>query len=184
MFESLVSASLHTINEDSVVAPDDASSVSQDFVSMELSQSTGEWSAAFGGRPMTGSAPLTPIPGQRQHPLHSGTFKSLHQQQQQQQSQEHSQGHHLIEASKPHRLSSEVGRVRGVPNPGQFGSLPIRYNVTPTQDSGQHLLYLRIVTPDDPPDARPYSLLKISLDQKAEVERIKEAHKSDLYLKV
>ena len=54
-----------------------------------------------------------------------------------------------------------------------MGVMPVRSATTRHRDSGQHLLYLRISTPNDPPDAKPYSLLQVARDREAERKRVK-----------
>ena len=54
-----------------------------------------------------------------------------------------------------------------------MGVMPIRSATTRHRDSGQHLLYLRISTPSDPPNAKPYSLLQVAKDRDAERKRVK-----------
>ena len=69
--------------------------------------------------------------------------------------------------------SQDVGRTLGVPYIGQYGVMPIRSATSRHRDSGQHLMYLRIQTPADPPDAKPYSLLQVAKDREAEIKRVK-----------
>jgi Leucine Rich repeat len=81
-------------------------------------------------------------------------------------------------------LSRDLGRTRGVPNITNYGALPIRSATTRFRDSAQHLMYLRVSTPDDPPDVRPYSLIQVALDQKAEIDRIRKEHQTEEYKEV
>jgi hypothetical protein len=54
-----------------------------------------------------------------------------------------------------------------------MGTMPIRSATTRHRDSGQHLIYLRVTTPNDPPNAKPYSLLQVAKDREAERKRVK-----------
>ena len=51
--------------------------------------------------------------------------------------------------------------------------MPIRSATTRHRDSGQHLIYLRVTTPNDPPNSKPYSLLQVAKDREAERKRVK-----------
>lgn len=89
--------------------------------------------------------------------------------------------------SKP-RYSADIGKTLGVPNLGNLGVMPVRTATNRHVDSAQHLLYLRVATPDDPPEARPYSLIDIAKDQREErarvlAERQKEEYKEMKRLK-
>eukprot|EP01033_Poteriospumella_lacustris_P003113 gene3113-2286_t len=50
------------------------------------------------------------------------------------------------------RLSQDLGKTVGVPHFQSIGVKPIRTSISDFADSGQHLLYLRVVTEDDPAD--------------------------------
>ena len=78
-------------------------------------------------------------------------------------------------------LSRELGLTRGVPSVGNVGIMPVRNVTNRFKDSAQHLTYLRIATPDDPPDARPISLIQIALDQRAYAEKIRAERQTPLY---
>lgn len=65
------------------------------------------------------------------------------------------------------RLSADLGKTLGVPRIPSMGTLPVRSATSPHRDSGQQLVYLRVSTPDDPPDARPYSLIEMESDRRA-----------------
>jgi hypothetical protein len=84
------------------------------------------------------------------------------------------------DANRP-RLSRELGMTRGVPNVGNVGVMPVRNTVNRFKDSAQHLTYLRVATPDDPPDARPISLIQIALDQKAYADKVRAERQTALY---
>ena len=76
-------------------------------------------------------------------------------------------------SSRQDLKSQDVGRTLGVPYIGQYGVMPIRSATSRHRDSGQHLMYLRIQTPADPPDAKPYSLLQVAKDREGEIKRVK-----------
>lgn len=78
-------------------------------------------------------------------------------------------------------LSRELGMTRNVPKIGNVGVMPVRNTVTRFKDSAQHLTYLRVATPDDPPDARPISLIQIALDQKAFADKVRAERQTPLY---
>jgi hypothetical protein len=111
---------------------------------------------------------------------------------------------------KPTRRSEDIGKTIGVPNIGNIGMLnlfssivfyiysfiylyyiyipclyvgvmPLRGEVSRMKDTGQHMLYLRVATPDDPPDMRPYSLVKVGADYRDERARIKAERQTNEY---
>lgn len=84
------------------------------------------------------------------------------------------------ETNRP-TLSRELGMTRGVPTIPNVGVMPVRNTVSRFKDSAQHLTYLRIATPDDPPEARPISLIRIALDQKAYADKIRAERQLPLY---
>lgn len=61
-------------------------------------------------------------------------------------------------------LSVDLGRRLGPPKLYSMGVMPVRSATSRFRDSGNHLAYLRISTPDDPPDVRPYSIFQIEKD--------------------
>lgn len=83
-----------------------------------------------------------------------------------------------------HKRSCDLGKTLGVPSLGHFGTLPIRTHMNSYSDSGQHQLYLRIVTPDDPPSAAPYPILKVIKDKEKTRERIVEKHHQPMFVMV
>jgi len=68
------------------------------------------------------------------------------------------------EAEEKPLLSVDLGRRLGPPKLYSMGVMPIRSATSRFRDSGNHLAYLRISTPDDPPDVRPYSIFQIEKD--------------------
>lgn len=82
---------------------------------------------------------------------------------------------------KPTRRSEDIGKTIGVPNVGNIGVMPLRGEVSRMKDTGQHMLYLRVATPDDPPDMRPYSLVKVGADYRDERARIKAERQTTEY---
>eukprot|EP01039_Chlorochromonas_danica_P011098 gene11098-12361_t len=71
------------------------------------------------------------------------------------------------------RLSKDLGKMVSIPNIQHIGMKPVRTNVSDYGDSNEHLLYLKIATEDDPPDAKPTSLVRIGLDHFAEKEKLR-----------
>jgi Ran GTPase-activating protein (RanGAP) involved in mRNA processing and transport len=86
-----------------------------------------------------------------------------------------------ILSKKDRRLSANLGKTLGIPNITSIGIKPIRTKVSGEVDSGQHLMYLRVATEHDPEDARPTSLIKIGLDNRAERERIMKERQDPRY---
>ena len=84
-------------------------------------------------------------------------------------------------SSSSKRLSENYGKTLGVPQIKSMGIRPIRTSISNYADSGEHLMYLRVATEDDPEGTRPYSLVKIALDKQAERERIKKERQSRQY---
>ena len=68
------------------------------------------------------------------------------------------------EAEEKPLLSVDLGRRLGPPKLFSMGVMPVRSATSRYRDSGNHLAYLRISTPDDPPDVRPYSIFQIEKD--------------------
>jgi Ran GTPase-activating protein (RanGAP) involved in mRNA processing and transport len=66
-------------------------------------------------------------------------------------------------------------------NASQLGDQLVR---TQANDSQEHLLDLRVATEDDPKKSRPYSMVKIGLDHRAERERVRMERQSAQYRKV
>jgi hypothetical protein len=77
--------------------------------------------------------------------------------------------------------SRDVGKTTSIPNLKNMGVRPIRTSISAQKDSAQHLLYLRIATPFDPPDERPYSILKVGQDYIEEGKRVRESRKHAQY---
>jgi hypothetical protein len=69
--------------------------------------------------------------------------------------------------------SRDVGKTISIPNLKNMGVRPIRTSISSQKDSAQHLMYLRIATPFDPPDERPYSILKVGQDYIDEGKRVR-----------
>jgi hypothetical protein len=84
-------------------------------------------------------------------------------------------------SSSSKRLSQNYGKILGVPQIKSRGIRPIRTSISSFADSGEHLMYLRVATEDDPEESRPYPLIKIALDKRAERERIKRERQSAQY---
>jgi hypothetical protein len=61
--------------------------------------------------------------------------------------------------------NTDLAKTRGVPKIPSTGIRPIRSASGGYRDSGQHIGYLGIVTPDDPAGARPLSLVEIAKQQ-------------------
>jgi len=93
----------------------------------------------------------------------------------------HSPYRRYFDDSDRPKLSRELGMTRGVPNVGNVGVMPVRNTVSRFKDSAQHLTYLRVATPDDPPEARPVSLIQIALDQKAFADKVRAERQTPLY---
>lgn len=79
------------------------------------------------------------------------------------------------------RLSQDLGKTVGVPHFQSIGVKPIRTSISDFADSGQHLLYLRVVTEDDPADVRPTSLVKIGLDREKQRQTLKAQRQTSHY---
>ena len=62
-------------------------------------------------------------------------------------------------------MSKDLGKTRGIPKIPTMGIRPIRSATGKFRDSNNHIGYLRIATPDDPPEARPISLVEIAKQQ-------------------
>lgn len=77
--------------------------------------------------------------------------------------------------------SRDVGKTTSIPNLKNMGVRPIRTSISAQKDSAQHLLYLRIATPFDPPDERPYSILKVGQDYIEEGKRVREKRQHAQY---
>jgi len=60
--------------------------------------------------------------------------------------------------------AKDLGHTLMIPKLGASGIRPIRSATSRHRDSGTHLMYLRISTPDDAEGARPVSLMKIARD--------------------
>ena len=56
--------------------------------------------------------------------------------------------------------SKGLGKVLGVPYLGTRGATPVRRGLSPSAD-GNHLFYMRVVSPADPPEAKPYPVLLV-----------------------
>ena len=62
----------------------------------------------------------------------------------------------------PVKPSAALGKTRGIPHIGSYaGSQPIRSATSRHRDSGNHLMYLRVLTPADPPGTTPYPIVKV-----------------------
>lgn len=86
-----------------------------------------------------------------------------------------------IATLKNRRLSQDYGKTLGVPHIKSMGIRPIRTSISAYADSGQHLMYLRVATEDDPDDTRPYSIIKIGLDKRDERDRIRQSRQTEAY---
>jgi Ran GTPase-activating protein (RanGAP) involved in mRNA processing and transport len=82
---------------------------------------------------------------------------------------------------KTPKLSSEIGKTLGIPHIASMGVMPVRSATTKYRDSAQNLIYLRVSTPDDPPEQRPYSLINIELDRQAERLRVEASRQTEEY---
>jgi hypothetical protein len=78
-------------------------------------------------------------------------------------------------------LSKDLGKTRGVPAIPSMGIRPIRSVTSTHRDSGKHLTYLRIATPDDPHEQRPISLMEIAKTQKEHVDKIRAERQTEVY---
>ena len=78
-------------------------------------------------------------------------------------------------------LSKDLGKTMGVPNIPTTGIRPIRSATTQFRDSGQHIGYLRIATPDDPPTQRPISLMEIAKQQKEFKAKVAQERQGEVY---
>lgn len=86
----------------------------------------------------------------------------------------------IVNIGRPIR-SRDVGKTISIPNIRNMGVRPIRTSISPQKDSAQHLMYLRIATPFDPPDERPYPILYVGKDHEAEVKRVRKARQDPQY---
>lgn len=86
----------------------------------------------------------------------------------------------LVNIGRPIR-SRDVGKTISIPNVKNMGVRPIRTSISPQKDSAQHLMYLRIATPFDGPDERPYSILYVAKDHEAEVKRVRKLRQDPQY---
>mmetsp|Transcript_25568 Transcript_25568/g.37770 ORF Transcript_25568/g.37770 Transcript_25568/m.37770 type:complete len:804 (-) Transcript_25568:9-2420(-) len=87
-----------------------------------------------------------------------------------------------VVVSTPIKPSSELGKTIGIPHIGSYvGSHPIRSATQRHRDSGNHLMYLKVLTPADPPGTNPYSIVHIGRDRKNTIKAIKEAHQQPQY---
>lgn len=86
----------------------------------------------------------------------------------------------LANIGRPVR-SRDVGKTMSVPNIKNMGVRPIRTSISSQKDSAQHLMYLRIATPFDPPNERPYSILNVAKDYEAHVKKIKAQRQDPQY---
>ena len=77
--------------------------------------------------------------------------------------------------------SREVGVTLAIPKTGNSGVMPIRTATSRHRDSGQHLMYLKIQTPDDPDGALPYSILQVAKDREKERARIMAERQTEKY---
>jgi len=78
-------------------------------------------------------------------------------------------------------LSKDLGKTMGVPNIPTIGIRPIRSATTQFRDSGQHIGYLRVATPDDPPMQRPISLMEIAKQQKEYKAKVALERQGEVY---
>jgi len=86
----------------------------------------------------------------------------------------------LFDLGRPVK-SREVGKTISIPNVKNMGIRPIRTSISPLKDSAQHLMYLRISTPFDSPDERPFSILNVGRDHLEEVARVKKQRQHPKY---
>ena len=78
----------------------------------------------------------------------------------------------LKDIGKPLR-SRDIGKTIAIPNIKNIGVHPIRSTIATQSDSAQHMMYLRIATPFDHPDERPYSIVSVGTDHIKEVQRVR-----------
>ena len=78
-------------------------------------------------------------------------------------------------------LSKDLGKTMGVPVIPHMGIKPVRSATGPYRDSGRHLGYLRIATPDDPPEQRPISLMEIAKTQKEHIAKVRAERQTETY---
>lgn len=86
----------------------------------------------------------------------------------------------MVDLGRPVK-SRDVGKTLSIPNIKNMGVRPIRTAISPQKDSAQHLMYLRIATPFDSPDERPYSILNVGRDHLQEIERVKKLRQHPKY---
>ena len=77
--------------------------------------------------------------------------------------------------------SKDVGKTMAIPNIKNMGVRPIRSSISTQKDSAQHLMYLRIATPFDAPDERPYPIINVGRDHDIEVARVKALRQDPVY---
>jgi hypothetical protein len=78
--------------------------------------------------------------------------------------------------------SKDVGKTICIPNIKNMGVRPIRSSISPQKDSATHFMYLRISTPFDGPEDRPYSILNVGKDHDAEIKRVRAARQDPQYI--
>ena len=86
----------------------------------------------------------------------------------------------LANIGRPVR-SKDVGKTMSVPNIKNMGVRPVRTSISSQKDSAQHLMYLRIPTPFDPPNERPYSILNVAKDYEEHVKRVRALRQDPQY---
>lgn len=70
---------------------------------------------------------------------------------------------HFPLVSKKYRPSHELGKITGVPYLASFaGAKPIRSATQRHRDSCNHLMYLQVLTPADPPGSQPYPVVMVN----------------------
>ncbi len=77
--------------------------------------------------------------------------------------------------------NTDLGKTRGVPLIPSMGVRPIRSASGGFRDSGKHIGYLGVLTPDDPVGARPLSLVEIAKQQQAHRDAIVVDRQSEVY---
>lgn len=77
--------------------------------------------------------------------------------------------------------SRELGTTLSIPKTGNSGIMPIRSASSRHRDSGQHLMYLRIQTPNDHDGTQPYSILQVAKDREREIARVKAERQEESY---
>ena len=77
--------------------------------------------------------------------------------------------------------NTDLGKTRGVPLIPSMGVRPIRSASGGFRDSGKHIGYLGILTPDDPVGARPISLVEISKQQQAHRAAVVADRQTEIY---